>query len=56
MLNTWVLSFFLKMLLHFSVFVSNDSEFQILRPAAEKDDLRVCVYLQKSEFILPSRG
>ena len=36
--------------MHFSVFVSSGSEFHILGPAAEKDDLKVCVFLQKSEF------
>ena len=45
----------LKML-HFSIFVSNGSEFQILGPAAEKDDLRVCVFLQKSEFMFSDLG
>ena len=35
---------------HFSIFVSNGNEFHILGPAAEKDDLSVCVFLQKSEF------
>ena len=50
MLNRWVFSFFLKML-HFSVFISNGSEFQILGPAAEKDDLWAIVFLQKSVFV-----
>ena len=36
--------------MHFYVFVSSGSEFHILGPAAEKDDLRVCVFLQKSQF------
>ena len=53
MLDRWVFSFFLKMSLHFSVFVSNGSEFQILRPAAE-DNLRVCVFWQKSELCTQS--
>ena len=35
---------------HLSIFVSNGNEFHILGPAAEKDDLNVCVFLQKSEF------
>ena len=35
----------------FFVFMSNGNEFLILGPAAEKDDLMVCVFLQKSEFI-----
>ena len=51
MLNRWVFSFFLKMLLHLSIFVSNGTQFQILRPVAEKDDLRICVFLQKSQFM-----
>ena len=34
----------------FSVFMSNGNEFHILGPAVEKDGLRVCVFLQKSEF------
>ena len=29
----------------------NGNEFYILGPAAEKDDLNICVFLQKSEFI-----
>ena len=37
------------MLLHFSVLGSNGNEFQFLGSAAEKDDLRVCVFLQKSQ-------
>ena len=38
------------MLVHFSIFVCNGTEFHILGPAADKDDLSVCVFLQKSEF------
>ena len=30
--------------------MSNGNEFHILGPAAEKDDLRVYVFIQKSEF------
>ena len=30
----------------FFCFMSNGNEFHILVPAAEKDDLRVCVFLQ----------
>ena len=30
--------------MHFSIFVSNGNEFHILGPAAEKDDLCVCVF------------
>ena len=33
--------------MHFSVFVSSGNEFHILGPAAEKDDLRVCVFYRK---------
>ena len=36
--------------MHFSVFVSSGSDFHILGPAAEKDDLRICVFLQKSDL------
>ena len=31
--------------------MTNDNEFHILGPVAEKDDVRVCVFLQKSEFL-----
>ena len=31
--------------------MSNGNEFHTLGPAAEKDDLRICVFLQKSQFI-----
>ena len=36
------------MLVHFSIFGSNGNEFHILGPAAEKDDLSVCVYFYRS--------
>ena len=40
----------MKVSVHLSVFVSSGNEFHILGPAAEKDDLWVCAFLQKSEF------
>ena len=49
-LKRWVFSFFLKVSVHFSVFMSNGNDLHILGPETEKDDLRVCVFLQKSEF------
>ena len=35
---------------HFFLFMSNGNEFNIIGPAAEKDDFKVHVFLQKAEF------